>query len=78
MALVALVVMRVSLVLGMADVVKARNVNVRPIVVIRRLVFAARSVRMGHHRHLAGEVCHHQQGNSAAVCHQQLKSHAKL
>jgi len=55
MAPVALVAMSVSDVVRMVDVIKPRNVDVRPSIVIARLIFAACSMRMGHHHQLAGE-----------------------
>ena len=65
MAPVALVAMRVSIVVGMAVVgmaeeIEPRNVNMRPSVVVGRLILAAPSMRMRHRRQLAGEVSQYQ------------------
>lgn len=73
MVLVALVVMNVPAVVGMVVVVKPRDVDVGPSVVIGRLVFAAGSMRMGHHRQLAGKVSQYQHYRQTATQHEPLK-----
>ena len=74
MAPVALVVMSVPIavgvvVVGMAEEIEPRNVNMRPGVVIGRLILAAPSMRMGHRRQLAGEVSQYQRDGKTATQH---------
>ena len=76
MAPVALVVMNAPVVVGMADVFKPGNVDMGPSVVIGRLVFAAPSVRMRHHRQLAGQIPQHQYHRRTATQYDPLRKAA--
>ena len=69
MAPVALVVMSVPIVVTMTDAIKARNVDMGPSIVIGRLVFAARSMRMRHCRQLTGNVPHYNRKGQTAPQH---------
>ena len=74
MTTVAILVMSLTVVagmvvVGMAGLVKPRNVGMRPSVVIERLVFAAPSMRMWHRSHLAGEVPQYQHDGKTATQH---------